>query len=149
MVFSFCRAHCVSMLFLVFWTEQRGTTAGTPQQWEECRYEKINRFFLQSRQCARLQKVGRCFSYLSSPPNSGFFRRMSTAWTKTNNIRAHGGRNFWGKGPCQSHSSYPVRSKVFDSPYPHSSFLWLSWPLSRGFLFLSARRHYTLRGLPA
>lgn len=31
---------CVSMLFLVFWTEQRGITAGTPQQWKECRYEK-------------------------------------------------------------------------------------------------------------
>lgn len=28
----FLSAECVSMLFLVFWTEQRESTAGTPQQ---------------------------------------------------------------------------------------------------------------------
>lgn len=116
----------------------------------------INRFyFLQPRQYAWLHKVVRYFGYVGSQPYSGLLFpqifRMSIAWTKTNSVGAHGGRSFRAKSPCQSYPSYPVRSSFSpsDSPYPPSSLLWLSWPFSRGFLFLWASQHYTLRSLPA
>lgn len=123
MVFSFCRTHCVSRFFLVSWTEQRGTTTGTPQQWKECRYEKTSTdffFFLQSRQYAWLQKVVKYRSYATFQPNSGslFSQIFRIAWPKTNSIGTLGERNFWGSSSCQSDSSYPVRSKFLDSDSP-------------------------------
>lgn len=70
--------------------------------------------------------------------------RMPTAWTKTN--------TWWRQ--LLSDSSYSLRSKILLTfarlrLLLPSSLVWLPGPLSRGFLFLWASRHHTLRGLPA
>lgn len=130
MVFSYCRTYCVSMLFLVFWTEQRGITTGTPQRWKECRYEKTNRFFLQSRQYAWRQKVVWYCGYTTQPNLV---------------VSEHVQRGILGRHLGNTLISSEVKNLCLCLPV--YSLVWLSWPFNRGFLFLWVS--HTQSGLPA
>lgn len=53
----------------------------------------------------------------------------------------------WWEEPFREHTAHIQWGQI--SLNPPLSLAWLSWPFSRGFLFLWASQNHTLRGLPA
>lgn len=103
-------------------------------------WKNINRFF---HRYVWRQKVVRYYSYTRSQQGYKDIQKIKSM--NKNSTGAHGERNFRGNTLLISSEvkilwHWPPRILP-----PH---LWLSWPFSRGFLFLWASQHHTQRRLP-